>query len=189
MSSRVSNTINKYLLPTDRVLDVGCGIGNIAVGLKCAHITGIDIVDDYLIQFKNRVPEAEVLKIDISNFDYRRFDNEIKTVRKFDVVLCIDLIEHLEPGIDKRFLKYMESTAERLIVVFSPEHAEDPNKIVVNTPHNIWGTNAGDKFQVHKSAQNRQWYIDNGYKPIQMMTATNVYDGSKYHEMLYIKEK
>ena len=133
MSSRVSNTINKYLLPTDRVLDVGCGIGNIAVGLKCAHITGIDIVDDYLIQFKNRVPEAEVLKIDISNFDYKRFDNEIKTVRKFDVVLCIDLIEHLEPGIDKRFLKYMESTAERLIVVFSPEHAEDPNKIVASS--------------------------------------------------------
>ena len=78
-----------------RVIDVGCGVGDLLVALRrrCPSIVtyGCDFSEKAIAGAQERLPDGEFLKLAISRFPY---DSQA-----FEVVLCTDTLEHLEkPG-------------------------------------------------------------------------------------------
>lgn len=103
------------VLPKDkkykRVLDVACGAGQVTLNLekiiKPENITGIDISELMIekaksLDLKNKV-SWEI--IDIFNF---------KKDNKFDLIICADIIEHLENDLD--FLLHLKKLGKNIIL-------------------------------------------------------------------------
>lgn len=91
----------KILAGKKDILEVGCGdaFGIPIVAQDASYVLGID-VDDRLIldnsRRLNKIKNIEFAKIDIC-----------KTIpkRRFDAVYSIDVIEHLDPPIEKKFMQ------------------------------------------------------------------------------------
>lgn len=72
-------------------IDVGCGVGAWLSVLRkhgVEEITGLD---------SGNVP-ADTLMIDKENFRITNLNEEIKLERRFDLVCCLEVAEHLEPA-------------------------------------------------------------------------------------------
>lgn len=85
----------KYLqflvTPGQRVLDMGCGIGNVLHAVSPEHGVGVDFSDNALDLARQSYPEFEFIKGDIENTDV------IKSLQgPFDVILLSDTIGFLE---------------------------------------------------------------------------------------------
>jgi SAM-dependent methyltransferase len=78
--------------PGGRVLDVGVGQGRNALALARAgfRVTGLDTSPEAIKQTR-KAAEAENLKIDLLNIDYRDFETD----EKFDAILVFGLIQTL----------------------------------------------------------------------------------------------
>ena len=75
------------LKPQAKVLDIGCGTGNILNALKSKHqIIGLDELDESIIV--NKLKGIKVVKSDATKIP---FDNE-----SLDLVLILDVIEHID---------------------------------------------------------------------------------------------
>lgn len=190
MANHVTHKVNNYLSNSYTVLDLCCGNGVVSSGLFYKDITGVDICDEYLQIYKNTVLGSKTFKLDLNNYMSKTNEERenILLTKSYDVVMCLDGVEHFEKEISEKFIEEMERIAKQKVIIFTPENATDCNLIVPNFPKNVWGTNAGDQFQIHKSAQSRFEYIKRGYAVDQMGIYKNPYDSSYYYEMLYIKE-
>lgn len=75
-----------------KCLDVGCGDGNFTSDLaKEAEVSGIEY-SERAIQFaKRRVPEASFFVMDLTSMKFAD--------KSFDVVTCLDVIEHLRDSV------------------------------------------------------------------------------------------
>lgn len=78
-----------------RIVDVGCGVGDLLVALqrRCPSIStyGCDFSEKAIAGAKERLPDGEFLKHEISRLPYGS--------QTFEAVLCTDTLEHLEqPG-------------------------------------------------------------------------------------------
>ena len=83
--------INDYVLLSahQRVLDLGCGPADILDDLTPnLDYTGIDASSDYISAAKNKFPDK--------NFICTTFDSNTELKGKYDVVLAIGLIHHLD---------------------------------------------------------------------------------------------
>jgi len=83
--------IDKYVKPTDgmKILDVGCGPGEILRYLPRVHYTGIDIDAKYISRARDNFgSRANFLHSDIKNIDY-------KILGTFDVIMAIGVLHHL----------------------------------------------------------------------------------------------
>ena len=85
--------------PTDRLLEVGSGsgLGSIFLAQHCAHVTGLDVKTTEVEEAKaiNRRQNVEFVAGDL--FDWPRS-------HAFDVVVALDVIEHLTPENGLRLL-------------------------------------------------------------------------------------
>lgn len=75
-----------------RVLDVGCGAGVTGALVKrtlpSAHVTGVELFSDAAAKARQVIDEAHVLDLD-------RADALPFPTRTFDLILCLDVLEHL----------------------------------------------------------------------------------------------
>ena len=94
----LGDLVQKEVNKNDTVLDLGCGIMACTLDtcptypktrLKCRHITGVDVHTNYLHLLKER-PYITVVKGMLPDDLYVFVDSS------FDVVLLLDIIEHLE---------------------------------------------------------------------------------------------
>lgn len=106
--------IKKYI--GENVLEIGSGLGNISILLgNKEKLTCSDISDEHL-EYLDAVigdkPSVEVKKLDISSDD-------IDTTNKYDTVVCLNVIEHIED--DKRvannIYSLLESGGHAVIIV------------------------------------------------------------------------
>lgn len=95
------------LVTGQTVLDVGCGSGEglKLLAAKAQRAVGIDL-DERLMR-----PDLDVRIVDISQLPDH----------SFDVVVCIDVIEHVEE--DEAFVKQLARVAGRLLFVSTPNYA------------------------------------------------------------------
>ncbi len=77
--------------PSDRVVDLGIGSGNLAARLpKAASIIGVDISEEMLKRARIKVPHAELIQTDLLAW--------AADAPHFDVLISTYAVHHLEPG-------------------------------------------------------------------------------------------
>ncbi len=103
------------------VLDAGCGDGRISYEIqKLGHkILGIDIFENSVMYAKILVPNADFKVVDLVNLD----EDEISH-KKFDFVMCVEVIEHIHPDYCSKVLKNLNGLLKsggKLVITF-PSH-------------------------------------------------------------------
>ncbi|MBU0686201.1 MAG: class I SAM-dependent methyltransferase [Candidatus Thermoplasmatota archaeon] len=107
------------------VLDVGCGRGFVGSMLRIyrdpTRIVGIDNFDPSIDFARRMKAYDEVVKLDLAKDDIPFRDNE------FDLVVCLEVIEHLRKDDGLRLLGRMESVGKRLIISTPGVYFPQPN--------------------------------------------------------------
>lgn len=98
------------------ILELGCGkgaFGDLVNSEDKYKITGVDIFEPYLNVCKNSGRYKEVMKIDLN----RKLPFKDKS---FDMVVCLQTIEHLSKKSGKLLLKEIDRIARRVVVISIP---------------------------------------------------------------------
>lgn len=183
MPKSFSAKVQPYVGAKDFVLDLCCGVCNVTRHLKFRKMVCVDIFDGYINKvledkaFKSK--DALLLQSDALEF----VDHCIENGHVFDVVLCLDGVEHLEESRALELLGKMPKCAKKRVVVFTPD------RLVKNTPKDTWGVKGGDLFQHHISLIEEAWFIKNGWEKVYTMRkAANLYGSGPHCSNLYISE-
>lgn len=168
--------IQKEVTQDDSVVSLGCGIMHEIWGLKCKSFLGIDIYQPYINKMAN-------LGIPVVCADITKY----KFIDKYDVVLALDILEHLEyiDAID--LLNKMKEIANKKIIVYTPskffnnidKNWRGENKEIFewmeNDIHSPWAGLGFNKYQEHKCLISINILRDIGFK-----TSTNNIDKNIY---------
>jgi 2-polyprenyl-3-methyl-5-hydroxy-6-metoxy-1,4-benzoquinol methylase len=102
---------DKYLEPGNSVLDIGCGAGAYLQDLtgRGLHLTGIDLNSSMIHKGLQVVPEAEFFQGEFLTTDFNR---------KFDLIICISVLEFVPPGELNLFFEKIKSLLTRNGVLF-----------------------------------------------------------------------
>jgi SAM-dependent methyltransferase len=120
--------LRKYIKPTDRILDVGSGDGRYRkVGGASYHSLDVwpPAEPDYLCDLN---------------------DTDLPTDREFDVVLLIDVLEHLDKPRSRKILAQAKHIAKRAVIAFTPLYW-DENLDAHNDPEGFYH---GNPHVLHK---------------------------------------
>lgn len=139
------------------ILDVGCGTG-FYVGLwkneiGVRHITGIDMTNIAIENLKEKFPDAEFYRSDVSNDADLAF---LIRTKEFDVVSAFDVLFHIVD--DNRYEKAIKNIHSML----------KSNGIFVFSDNFIHGPTIRSTYQVSRSLSHiEKTLIENGFEIIQ----------------------
>ena len=127
----VRRLLSQELTKSDVVLDIGCGPKSRLSDYDVSYSVGVEVFDPYIEEAKKAHTHDELIKADCTTL-------EIKP-KSFDVVLALDVMEHLGKQDSICLLDKMKSWARKKVIIttpngFSPGHPAD-----------------GNIFQMHKS--------------------------------------
>src|SRR5437868_7705309 len=109
--------VARLVKKSDRVLEVGCGsgLGSIFLSQHCAHVTGLEVRTTEIEEAKliNRRPNVDFVVGDLF---------ELETSEKFDVVVNLDVIEHMPLEQGREFVAVMS------------RHMKAAGMLVIGTP-------------------------------------------------------
>jgi SAM-dependent methyltransferase len=143
--------LSPNFIPLDvkTVLDVGCGRGLLGSLVRIfrepARIVAIDVYDPYLEFVKKMGMYNEVMKLDLSKNPLPFEDTS------FDLVICLEVIEHLKRDEGLRLLDELERVGKR---------------VIISTPGYFFkqGTYDGNIMQEHVSLYKVKEFEARGYK-------------------------
>lgn len=141
--------IQRNVDPSDTVLDLGCGIMQATKGLACKSILGVDIFRRYLEELKH---EYQTLLLSVTNTSVFLDD-------AYDVVLCTDVVEHLEKEAALILLNECIRICRRVAVVYTPiifRHNQQPEG-------GAWGLGE-NLHQLHKCILTKEELECSGYE-------------------------
>jgi len=122
------------------VLDLGCGDGSLMELLaegKRWKVTGVDLYAENVKAASQRNIFTKVFREDVIKF----VRQQISKKKKYDVVFCSQVIEHLDHEKGEELLILVDLIARQRIIIGTPrEFMEQPHGYLGNNPH-----------QVHKS--------------------------------------
>lgn len=136
--------LKRELTSCDSVLDLGCGYASPIKHCEVKHKVGVDISKtDLLESMSKRIHDRYFLE-DIRNIRFKK--------KSFDVVILIDVIEHLEK--------------EEAIQLLSEAEKWSRKKVIVSTPNGFLPQAAEiiNPFQLHRSGWNIDELEKRGYK-------------------------
>ncbi len=123
-------TINKETLDCDSMLDIGCGynLGIKKITTRMKYSVGLDTFSPSIEKAKKDKTHNEFILEDIN------LSLEKVADKSFDVVVALDLIEHLTKEKGLWLIKQMERIGVKKIIIFTP------NGFVPQTPfdNNPW---------------------------------------------------
>lgn len=124
----VLNTVIRTLDKNgESILDVGCGKGIPMQVINRNHIwqtTGVDGFEPYLEEARERKSHDTYILSDIRNMDL--------PPKSYDIVLCMEVLEHFDKEEGMKLLSKFEEIARRQIIITTPQgeyeqHALDDN--------------------------------------------------------------
>jgi predicted SAM-dependent methyltransferase len=137
---------NLYPYDVNSILDIGCGISNKAKHLEAKIKVGVDIYRPYL----EKADGYDVyLNVDANNI------NKIFMPKSFDVVLLMDIVEHLYKFESTMLIRNAEAIARKAVIIETPD-----GEIKQNI--DIWGL-GGHEWQTHRCYWTYDELINNGY--------------------------
>jgi SAM-dependent methyltransferase len=131
------------------VLDVACGLSLKSQYIQADVRVGVDIYRPYLEKIESRVPYA-VINADALGL------STLFLPKSFDLVLLLDIVEHLEKTDALRLIEMAEQIARIAVVIETPK-GYVPQNI------DIWG-HGGDTYQTHRSAWEPEDFAARGYQ-------------------------
>jgi SAM-dependent methyltransferase len=147
------NTIDKIFLDlypeeVDSILDLGCGLSCKSQYLKARIKVGVDIHRPYLriagLDYDGTLISYDVTKI-----------QELFLEKSFDVVLLLDIVEHIEKEYALELIKNCEYIARKAVIIETPS-GYIPQNI------DIQG-HGGDEYQTHRCGWDVQELESLGY--------------------------
>ena len=166
----VTEILQKDIDHNDSVIDVGCGIFMTTDGLKCKSLLGVDAWSPYLNLKKN---EFQTINFDISiinNFKIFLDDS-------YDIITCIDVIEHLEKESAFLVIKEFQRIARKKVIIFTPHGFVEQNDGLPGS----WGEN-NPIFQKHRSGWSTLNFDNLKFK-------TTVYPDTEHDQIYAVYEK
>jgi len=137
----------------ETILDIGCGDGEFMRSLnpeKDWRITGMDIFDESLKKAKQTGVYSELIQGDLIEVCKKL----VKEKRKFDVVFCSQVIEHITKKEGEELLDLADKLAKKRSIFTTPRgFMEQPEEFLSNNPH-----------QHHKSGWEVEDFIKRGYE-------------------------
>ena len=135
--------------PDKSLLSLCCGIGLEFPYLQTEDITGVDLSPQYIDVLKVNYPKVKTVLSHALDYLIKQEDNSV------DVISIIDGIEHMPKEIGLTLIPQMKRVCKEKILLFTPQgKAEDG--FLKNEPHNAWGIEGSDNFQLHLSG----WTVD-----------------------------
>jgi len=131
------------------VLDVACGLSLKSKFIDAKIRVGVDIYEPYFDHIESDVPYV-VIKYDVRKLE------EIFLPNSFDLVIAIDIIEHLEKHEGLSLIKQCEEIAKKAVIV------ETPNGYIYQNI-DILGF-GGHTWQTHRSGWEVRELQDLGYR-------------------------
>ncbi|WP_296041629.1 class I SAM-dependent methyltransferase [uncultured Agrobacterium sp.] len=91
------------------VIDIGCGVGTWAAAFasRGCEVTGID--GSYVPEQHLCIPRSRFRPLDLSQTPYPTIQE------KYDLVVCLEVIEHLNPEIGEKFLDFITSCSSNVL--------------------------------------------------------------------------
>lgn len=135
------------------ILDLGCEDGRLLTLLsdgKDWKVTGVDIFQKNVNRTAKRKIYIKAIKGDIVEISKKL----IREKKKFDVVFCSQVIEHIDRKKGEEFLGLVDKLAKEKIIIGTPRgFMEQPHAFLGDNPH-----------QVHKSGWSEDDFRRRGYK-------------------------
>ena len=147
--SKYDVIIEREVKGLNNLLDVGCGANSpVQTFNKNLYCVGVDAFE----------PSLEKSKVKKIHNDYKKLDvlkvGEEFPSKSFDIVVALDLIEHLEKGDGLHLLDMIEKIASKKVIIYTP------NGFLPQ------GDRENNPWQVHLSGWTAQEFVDRGYKVI-----------------------
>lgn len=137
----------------ETILDLGCDDGRLLTLLsegKDWKVTGVDIYTASIKEARKKSVFIKVIQGDILNTSKKLIRNR----KKFDVVFCSQVIEHISRRDGEELLDIVDKLAKKRIIMGTPRgFMEQPEIFLGNNPH-----------QVHKSGWVEDDFEKRGYK-------------------------
>jgi len=136
--------LKKELYGYHSILDLGCGHHSQLSGRKGIFSVGVDLFLPYLQESKRKAIHNQYIKADVTNIEFKP--------KSFDVVLAIEVLEHLEKNEGIELIKKMKLWAK--------------SKIILTTPNGYIPQDEYDKnpYQTHKSSWTDKEFERLGFK-------------------------
>lgn len=134
------------------VLDMGCGDGTLIEGIKGSQwdITGIDIYEKDLKNAKKKGLYHKLIKGDLVKVCRKL----VKERKKYDLVFCSQVIEHITKKEGVELLDLTEKLAKKRIYFGTPRGFMVQPEVFLK----------GSPYQYHKSGWNLEDFRSRGYK-------------------------
>lgn len=159
--------VQKHIAPSDTVLDLGCGIFQATSeslnknrvwlskkhdSIVCKSLLGVELVDAYIEKAKQFWP---VVKLDISKID----SLVIFPDRSFDVVMALDVVEHLNYDTALQLIDRMKEIARKKVIIYTPKEFESNEQHT----HNVWSIEGEYPTQMHRCLIAPETFVKLGF--------------------------
>ncbi len=134
------------------VLDVACGLSLKSKFISAQIRVGVDIHEPYFNHIETDVPYV-VIKYDVRKL------REIFVPKSFDLVIALDIIEHVTKEEGLELMKQCEEIARKAVIFETPK-GYIPQNI------DIQG-HGGDEWQTHRSGWDIVDFTECGYKVVE----------------------
>ena len=134
------------------VLDIGCGEGDLMdeIANNDWKITGIDIYEKSLKEARKKKIYKELIKGEIVKVCQKLE----KQGKKFDLVFCSQVIEHIKKSDGEKLLSVSEKLAKGRIYFGTPRGFMEQPKVFLK----------GNPYQIHRSGWQINDFLKRGYK-------------------------
>lgn len=138
------------------ILELGCGMADLMKELRFPgrRLAGIEVWPPYIEAARIWCPDMEFILGDIREAD------KLVPAKSFDVVICSDVVEHLEIPEAEKLIAVAEMIAINKVIFFIPVgvHGQEDDPWLGRIPDGL-----PNPFQAHKSTWYPKMMEDKGY--------------------------